>query len=144
MSYAAVAEFVAFVGETEARALAPAAGTYDAAKITEALADAGAELDSYFAARYPTPLEPVPRTVKNAELILAREALDRQGRDHVTSAAARIRSWAKDVAKGLATLGGGEPGEDVPADPAAGGAKFAGPARVFDDRGLAAYLGRRG
>lgn len=145
MAYATVPEFVEAVTEVEAVALARAASPstgYDDARILTALDDASAELDTYFAAKYSTPLNPVPRTVQVATIILAREALDRQGRDQVKAAAARIRQWARDVARGLAILGGGEPGVDLPAEPPAGGVQAAGPARIFDEAGLAGFLGR--
>lgn len=143
MSYATVIQFVEAVTEVEAIALArgQAPNTYDQARLLEALIDASAELDTYFAARYPTPLNPIPRTVTVAAIALAREALDRQGRDNVKAAAARHRAWAKDVSKGVAVLGGGEAGEDVPAPTADAGVQFQAPERVFDDAGLASFLG---
>ncbi|CAN5610167.1 hypothetical protein BH10PSE5_BH10PSE5_01260 [soil metagenome] len=145
MPYAAVADFVETVSEAEAIALAkavlPATG-YDATRILGALTDASSELDTYFAARYPTPLSPVPEPAKQAAIALAREALDRNGRDHVLKAAARWRTWAKDVAKGVAVLGGGVVGADVPAAAAASGAQFSAPGRVFTDDSLAGFLGR--
>lgn len=144
MPYAAVVDFVETVTEAEAiavaKAAAPATG-YDAARILGALTDASAELDTYFAARYPTPLSPVPDPAKQATIALAREALDRQGRDHVKSAAARWRAWAKDVAKGLAVLGGGVVGEDVPAAAAASGAQYSAPDRIFNDDSLSRFTG---
>ena len=66
MGYAVVSQFVALVGEAEARALAtPAAPTpgYDATKIQGALDRASATLDSYFATRFTVPLNPVPDIV---------------------------------------------------------------------------------
>jgi phage gp36-like protein len=145
LPYAVAADFVATVTEAEAiavaRAAAPATG-YDEAIINGALANASTELDTYFAARYPTPLSPVPDVAKQATIALAREALDRQGRDHVKTAAARWRAWAKDVAKGLAVLGGGVVGEDVPAASAASGAQFSAPDRIFTGDSLAPFLGR--
>ncbi len=142
MSYATVQDFVDQVTETEARALAPSspAGGYDGALIGRALASAAAELDTYFAARYPTPVDPVPRPVLDATIAIAREALDRQGRDLVKAAAARARAWAKDVAKGVAVIGGGVVGEDAPAAGDGAGPMYDGPDRVFDDDGLAGFL----
>lgn len=146
MSYATVEEFVGAVGASEAavlaKAAAPATG-HDPVLIQRALDDASAELDTYFAARYPTPLAPVPRTANRASIALAREQLDRQGRDQVKAEAARHRAWARDVAKGVAVLGGGEVGEDVPAASAGAGVQYAAPDRVFTDDSLAAFTGRR-
>ncbi|MFD3263335.1 phage protein Gp36 family protein [Phenylobacterium ferrooxidans] len=145
MPYAAVADFVETVTDAEAlalaKAVAPATG-YDSARILGALTDASAELDTYFAARYPTPLNPVPEPAKQAAIAIAREALDRQGRDHVKTAAARWRAWAKDVAKGLAVLGGGAVGEDLPAASAGSGAQYAAPERIFTDDSLSRFTGR--
>jgi phage gp36-like protein len=145
MAYATVQQFVDAVTEAEAtvlaRAAAPATG-YDAAQIQRALDDASAELDTYFAAKYPTPLNPVPEMAQQAAVALAREALDRQGRDTVKAAAARLRAWAKDVARGLAVLAGGVAGVDAPAPTPSQGVQVAAPARVFTDESLAAFTGR--
>lgn len=143
MSYATVSEFVAYVTDAEAtllaKAVSPATG-YDAARISTALVNACTELDTYFAVKYATPLSPAPATAKQAAIALAREALDRQGRDTVKAEAARWRSWAKDVAKGLAVLGGGVVGLDVPTPATDTGVQYSAPARVFDDDGLAGFL----
>lgn len=145
MAYATVAEFVESVSAAEAvmlaRAALPATG-HDAARIQLALDDASAELDTYFAGRYATPLTPAPRTAATAVIALAREELDRQGRDHVKAAAARVRAWAKDVARGVAVLAGGDVGEDLPVASPGAGVRFVAPERVFTDAGLAGYLGR--
>ena len=142
MSYATVQQFVDQVTEIEARALAPSspAGDYDATLIQLHLDNTAGELDTYFGARYPTPLDPVPLTVVAANVILARAALDRQGRAGVLAEAARIRSWARDVAKGTAVLGGGQTGEDTPAASEGAGPAYLGPDRVFDDDGLKGFL----
>jgi len=144
MAYATVEQFVAAVTEAEAtvlaRAVAPATG-YDQAQIQRALDDASAELDTYFAAKYPTPLDPAPEMAQQGAIALAREALDRQGRDTVKAAAARIRAWAKDVSRGLAVLAGGVAGVDAPAPAPGQGVQVAAPSRVFTDDSLAAYTG---
>lgn len=145
MAYASVSEFVDYVTVAEATALAkavaPATG-YDSARIGTALANATSELDTYFATKYPTPLDPVPDTARQAAIALAREALDRQGRDQVKTEAARWRTWARDVAKGIAVLAGGVVGTDTPAPSTAAGVQHSAPARVFDDTGLSPFLGR--
>lgn len=145
MAYATDIQFVAHVGEAEARALAPptplATPGYVAATINGALGRASATLDSYLATRFDTPLNPVPDLVKDAAITLAREDLDRQGRDHVTKAADRVRAWAKDVSRGTATLGVAATSGDAP-EPAGdgGGVLIDAPDRVFDGNGLSAYL----
>jgi phage gp36-like protein len=145
MAYATVIQFVALVGEAEARALAtpaaPATG-YDAAKIQGALDRQSATLDSYFATRWPTPLSPVPDLVVANTMILAREDLDRNGRDFVVKAADRVRLWAKDVSKGSATLGVDSASPTSPTVSSdGGGVLIDAPDRVFDGDGLAAFLG---
>jgi len=145
MSYNTIANFVAFVGEPEARALAPAAAPatgHDEVKIQGALDSAFNTLNTYLAARYATPLNPAPDVVLDAELDLARELLDRQGRDFVTKAADRRRAWAKDVQMGKATLGvtagsADDPAANAPTSPTV---LIDAPDRVFDDAGLAAFL----
>jgi len=145
MAYATDIQFVARVGEAEARALAtPTPLTtpgYVAATINGALSRATATLNTYLATRFDTPLNPVPDVVKDAVITLAREDLDRQGRDHVTKDADRVRAWAKDVSRGTATLGVPATAEDAPA-PAGdgGGVLIDAPDRVFDGNGLSAYL----
>ena len=145
MSYAVVTQFVALVGEAEARALAtPSASApgYDATKIQGALDRASATLDSYFATRFTVPLAPVPDIVATNACILAREELDRQGRDFVVKAADRVRAWAKDVAAGRATLGVDAASPQAPATSSGGSSVLIdAPARVFTDAGLAAFLG---
>lgn len=143
MAYATAEQFIAKVTEPEARALAPAAPGpgINLALINDALVSASGELDTYFATRFATPVEPVPPVVTDAAIALAREALDRQGRDFVKLAADRVRKWAASVSKGVATIGGGVVGEDAPAASADSGILYDGPDRVFDDAGLASYLG---
>ncbi|PHY20812.1 DUF1320 domain-containing protein [Caulobacter sp. BP25] len=145
MSYAVVSQFVALVGEAEARALAtptPPATGYDATKIQGALDRASATLDSYFATRFTVPLAPVPDIVATNACILAREELDRQGRDFVLKAADRVRAWAKDVAAGRATLGVTAGSAQDPETTSGGAAVLIdAPDRVFDDAGLAPFLG---
>lgn len=145
MSYATPADMVLRFGEAEVYALAPvvpkptAGPTYDVARVEQELADASAEIDSYLANRWPTPLAETPPLIARAACVLAREGLDRQGRDPVTEAAKRIRAWLKDLAQGKATLGGGEDGAPAP-EAESGGAEVIAPDRVFDDAGLAAFL----
>ena len=143
MAYATAEQFIAKVTEIEARALAPAAPGpgINVSLITDALNAASGELDTYFATRFATPVDPVPLVVTEAAIALAREALDRSGRDFVKLAAARVRKWAADVSKGVATIGGGVVGVDAPAASADSGFLYDGPDRVFDDAGLAGYLG---
>lgn len=143
MAYATADEFVDTVSVAEATALAkatlPATG-YDETKIGDALADASATLDSYFATRFPVPLAPVPRIVRAHTIALAREALDLAGRDFVVKAADRARKWASDVARGVATLGSPEPGETEALPASSGGPDVAAAPATFDPMNFSGYL----
>lgn len=144
MAYATVPAFVAFVGEMEARTLAPTTppgAGHDVAKIQDALDNQSAVLDTYFATRMAVPLTPVPRVVVVNCLVLAREELDRTGRDTVVKAADRVRAWARDVSKGVATLGVDTSSPEAPAPNTTDGVvAIDAPDRVFDDAGLAPFL----
>lgn len=144
MAYATVQDMVDRFTEAEMRQLAPApAGTvppYVTTTIERALTDASAELDSYLAVKFPVPLTAGLPLLTKAVCDLAREALDRQGREPVLEAGKRARCWAKDVAAGRATLGSG-PGGDAEAVPEVeGGVQILTSDRVFTDVGLGGYL----
>lgn len=147
MAYATVAEYVEMVSEAEARLQAPVTPTvpggptHDDAKIAEALSDASAVLDTYLGSRYPTPIANPPRTLAKATIDLARETLDRTGRAPVIAAAARARSWVRDIANGVATLGQGDPAGPPP-PPSTGGAAVRAAPATFDDQQLTGYLPR--
>ena len=142
MSYATALQFVSSVTLIEAKALASLQGApgYDAVLIDDKLEAASATIDTYLAGRYATPLTVPPLAIVQAAIDLAREALDRQGRDHVKLAADRARQWLKDLSKGVATLGIAAGAEDAPEVVADGGPQYVGPDRVFTDDTLAAYL----
>lgn len=146
MAYATVTSFAAFVGDAEARLLAPTtppSAGHDVARIQSALDRQSAKLDSYFATRFSVPLSPVPALVESACMELAREELDRNGRDFVIKAADRVRTWAKDVSKGVATLGVDAAAPEAPTAGDGGDVvAIDAPDRVFDEAGLAAFLGR--
>ena len=145
MAYATAQDMIGRFGLQELKALAPALAPgepgYDAARVTQALADASAEIDSYLRVRFDVPLSDVPGLVVKYVCDLAREALDRQGRQAVLEAGKRARGWGRDIAQGKATLGSG-PSDDPAAvpEPSAGGAAVMAPDRVFTDDALAAYL----
>ncbi len=143
MAYATVEAFVAVVGAVEAKVLSapPPATVQDDDTILRALEDASAKIDTYVAARYPTPLTPVPRVIEAAAIALAREALDRNGRDQVLKEADRVRAWLRDVAKGVAILAGNEADQAAPEPAPTGGVQYAAPDRVFDDASLAGFTG---
>ncbi len=145
MAYATAQNLIDRFGLAELKQLAPVTPLvdpfYDAVRVEQVLDDASAEMDSYFAIRFPVPLTPAPPLVEMTACTLAREALDRTGRTHVLEAGKRARGWLKDVAAGRASLGSGSEGDptDVPTAES-GGVEVEAPDRVFDDAGLAGYL----
>ncbi len=145
MAYASVQDMIDRFTDVELKQLAPlspaVAPFYDAARVGRALDDASAELDSYLAVRFSVPLVEAPPLLIKAACDLAREALDRQGRQMVLDAAKRARGWAKDVSAGRASLGAGPDG-DAEALPEADGAVIAvdAPERVFTDDALSGFL----
>jgi len=144
MAYATVQDMIERFTEAELRALAPApAGatvSYAAATVERALDDASAELDSYLAVKFPVPIAGgLPLLIK-AACDLAREALDRQGREPIRDAGKRARQWAKDVAAGRATLGSGPDGDAEAVPPIEGGVQVLAPDSVFDGEALEAFL----
>lgn len=145
MAYASPQDMIERFGEAEVKQLAPllpmAAPGYDAVRLNQVLSDASAEMDSHLAIRFAVPLTEVPELVKKFTCDLAREALDRQGREAVLAAGKRARTWVRDVAVGRATLGSGPEGspEAVPVAQS-GGAEVLAPERVFTDDTLAAFL----
>lgn len=83
----------------------PRAGGIVAYRIDNAITRASAEVDSYLAARYQTPLAEVPDALKGAVLDLAYAYLHRLSLpDHVAAAADRARRYLRDLADGRATL----------------------------------------
>lgn len=145
MAYATVQNMIDRFTEAELRQLAPltpnVAPFHDVARIDLALADASAELDSYFSIRFSVPISEALPLVEMHTCNLAREALDRTGRVNVLEAGKRARAWAKDVAAGRASLGSGSESapDDVPAAES-GGVQVAAPDRVFTEATLAGFL----
>lgn len=145
MAYATPEDMIARFGEPEIKQLAPlspaAPPGYSVSQLERALSDASAELDSHIAIRFDVPLTDVPELVVKFTCDMAREALDRTGRQNVLDAGKRARAWAKDLAQGKATLGSGpaaDPGAVPEAD--AGGAVVLAPDRVFTDDTLRGFL----
>ncbi len=145
MAYATVQDMIERFTLAELKQLAPLtpAGDpgYDATRVEQVLADASAELDSHLAVKFTTPIAEAPELLVKFTCDLAREALDRTGRQNVIDAGKRARAWVRDVARGLATLGvaGEAEGGTGPAD-TGGGVQVAAPDRIFDDAGLGAFL----
>ena len=142
MAYASIQDLIDRFGLAEVKQLAPSTAPvgYDQARLEQVLDDASAELDSYLGARYPTPLDPVPGLVVKYCADLARETLDKNGRDSVLEAGKRARAWARDVAKGAATLGSTEGAGGETPQAASSGILVEAPERVFSDRRLQGFL----
>ena len=89
------------------------AGTATAAAISDALAQASSEADSYIGARYPVPVSPAPRVLQLHVINMAchhlaatAERMTEQIRQRYEDA----MGWLKDVAAGRAALGPGDTG----------------------------------
>ena len=109
MPYETAAGLIAFYGSESAAAITATGNSDepDNAKITTALADASAQVDSYLGARYTLPIANPPVTLKNAVRSLAWQALHQQvENDAAVRAAMEARRWLEQVAQGKATLGG--------------------------------------
>lgn len=143
MPYATEQQFIDAVSETEAVALTRAPGApaaLDLPRIAKALANGSSSIDSYLATRYPVPISPVPDLVVSWTIALAREELDRGGRDFVVKAADRVRAALKDIATGKATLGSAPEGSSEPLPASSGGPSVAAAPSTFDPRNFAGYL----
>ena len=86
-------------------------GQVDAAKVTAAIAEADAIIDSYARTRYTTPFEPVPQRVRDLSVDLALYSLfSRRGYDKDSADTAikdrhdRAMQFLRDVGAGKATL----------------------------------------
>ena len=117
------------------------ASTVDAAKVTAAIRDASALIDSYIVARTPLPLQAaaVPPVLTRVAGDIARYYLHGSRADGDHPATMRYRdalSWLKDVAKGTVQLESGGPDGDP--EPSQGGANHKG-RRVFTDESLRGF-----
>ncbi len=99
-------------------------GVADAANITEAIAEADAEMDGYLGARYPVPVSPVPALLRQLSVAISiwrlysrRSVLNELRRKDYEDAVAKLRQLARGEMV-LPATGGGEvatDGADVPA-----------------------------
>jgi len=108
-------------------------GAVDQAKVTAAIADADAEIDSYCAARYTVPFSPVPAVIRKCSADIAvynlysrcAESIPESRKERYKNALELL----KNIAKGIVTLG------EVPAPAAnpesAGRPEISGPPRIF-------------
>jgi phage gp36-like protein len=118
--YTTQAEMEARFGTRELIAITdralPPSGAIDATTLTRALTDADAEIDSYLAARYKTPLASPGEIVKRVAADIARFRLyDDRATTEVRNRYNDAVAWLKDVAKGIVTLldAAGSPAESA-------------------------------
>lgn len=144
MAYATLQSMIERFGEAELRQWAPLAGQpgqFDTVRVQRALDDASAEMDSYLAVRFQTPVAGDLPLLTKAACDIAREDIARSPSDAVVAAARRAREWLKAVAVCKASLGSGPNGDpDAVPEADAGGAMVDAPDRVFTDDSLAEYL----
>lgn len=90
--------------------------TIDADAVAKALADAGAEIDSYLAARHELPLASVPQRLVKVASDMARFYLHgKAGDESVRAAYEDAVRWLANVAKGIVQLGLDGAGAATPA-----------------------------
>ena len=98
------------------------AGDVDDDKVTRAIADADAEIDSYCGTKYEVPFSPVPVMVRKYSVDIAIYNLYARRRGAPEDRKERYDdaiSFLKDVSKGIATLGGDAPSGDDESGPEA-------------------------
>lgn len=141
MAYASQADLETRFGTDEIVQLTNRAGgnTVDAAVVASALAGASAEIDGYLAVRYAVPVSPVPTSLREACLSIARYKL------HGKSAGETVRRdyedairFLRDIADGRAALAGAAP---PVTSPASGPVRFEAPARLLSREHLRDFTG---
>lgn len=120
-----------------------ALGVVNQGRIDQAIADAGAEIDSYARSRYPVPFDPVPVIIRKlAADIALYNLLSRRGYEQDSPDQALVERYKaavkflENLARGTVTIGDAAP---APA-PAAGGAPdLSSNERVFTRRNLEGF-----
>src|SRR4051812_6971932 len=130
MAYAVVADLQNRFGQDELiRLTDPTGVAVNATRVNQAIADAGAIIDSYIASIYDLPLPSLPPRLNECCCNVARYALyDDLPTENVMKRYEAEISWLKDVAKGIATLGL-DPADDPPRS--SGGILVSSAPRVF-------------
>lgn len=110
MTYATKDDLIAAFGLTELINLSdratPRTGNVDDAVVNEALEDADGEINSYIAARVPTPVSPVPRMLKTVACAIARYRLSKNfSTERMRNDYQDAVSWLKSVANGTVSIG---------------------------------------
>ena len=107
MPYATPQDLIDRFGETELLDLTDLAGigVVDEAKISAAVAEADAEIDSYLRGRYALPLAPVPKLLTRLACELVRESLHTNApSDTVKGRAEAARRLLRDISSGKSHL----------------------------------------
>jgi len=109
MSYATKQDMIDRFGEEEILAITdianPPAGVIDDDRLTKALDDADAEINSYIATRITTPVTPVSRQLVNLACAIARYRLSDPARDRIRTDYEDARTFLRAVGAGSASLG---------------------------------------
>lgn len=141
MPYSTLADLQLRFSDAELAQLTNPGGATDAAKVTRAIADGDAIIDSYLAKSYTLPLPQIPTRLNECSAHLARYALyDHNPPETITKRFEFEIAWLKSIARGDATLGIDEASEPPRTD---SGIKISAPPRVFSQDGLSDYRGGR-
>ncbi len=111
MAYCALADITATIPEQTVTNLTDDSGTGEAdqGKVTAAIADADAEIDSYCAARYTVPFSPVPAVIRKCSVdVSVYNLYSRCAESIPDSRKERYKNaieLLKNIAKGVVTLG---------------------------------------
>jgi phage gp36-like protein len=142
MTYAVQQDLVDRFGDAELKQLTDRVNgtTIDATVVAAALADAGAEIDSYLVQRYALPLSATPDVLKRVACEIARYRLyaNQSGaasetvRNNYKDAVA----WLRDVAAGRANL---DPNASAAVPASTGGPQYKAQDRVFSAKTLNDY-----
>lgn len=107
--YAAIEDLETRFGVDELEHLAPSDSgvePYDSVKLSAAIEEAGAEMDTFIAVTYALPLSSTPAFLKTVCCDIARYRLwDNSATDEVRNRYVDAVGWLKRLAKGEATLG---------------------------------------
>lgn len=145
-TYATAADFKALFPEEECVQLTnldnPGAIAAIDTRITNALADAQTEIDSYVGVVADLPLLTTPLVLKNAAVRIARYRLDSYSpRDSVRRDYEDVVKWLEKVAEGKVSLGVDAGGTEQPPEQLGGGVAYTTAGRVFTASTLRGYQG---
>jgi len=114
-------------------------GEVNAGRVDRAIEDAADLINSYVAARYPTPLNPVPGVIRKIAVDIAlynlfsRRGYDEESADKsVVDRYKAALSFLEHLAKGLVTIGANQP-------PVEGGAIIQSGSRVFSRKSMRSW-----